>query len=404
MSGLTMEQRRECLDYLLSIRLPNAAGQESRILDTIEPDWANRLVIYGAGRLGHRLLDGLRKHGVEPMAFVDRNPAQYNSCMAGLEVLPPEAASQRFGADVVIAVAVWHPDLQGGIRSITEYLREIGFRHIVPFSHVFWKYPDTLLPAYLCDLPSRILPQVDAVRRAYALFDEPESQLTFLRHLELRITGDFAALPAPSNETQYFSDYFARPLVDEYFVDCGAYDGDTLAGFAQWTHGTFHHAIAFEPDPENFAHLQRRIADHQALRGRTRAVRAAVGEGPGRLRFAASGMTSAAISTNGNIDIDCISLDDEIGAELPTFIKMDIEGAELDALAGAAKVISTARPLLTICSYHSQNHLWEVPLMVRKLNPDSKLFLRIHGSDGYDLVCYAIPSSRTPSRTLSDLT
>lgn len=394
MINLSAEDYQDYLDKLLVVKLPAMANEERESIDRAAQGWETRLIIYGAGSLGQRMLEGLRRHGVQPIAFVDRNPVAQNRCIDGLKVLSPEVAAQRFGGEAVIAVAVWNPALHGGILSITDYLQGLGWRQVISFIQVFWRYPKTFLPHFLCDLPSRILPEVDLVRQAYMLFQEPESRLEFLRQLELRLTGDFAALPPPSQEAQYFSDRLVRPLREEYFVDCGAYDGDTLVGLAEWTGGTFRQAIAFEADPRNFVRLERQIAADQRLCGRTRAISAAVGGARRRLRFAATGMGNAGLSDDGNIEVDCVPLDEALEADLPTFIKMDIEGAEVDALAGATKVISRARPVLAICAYHLQRHLWEIPLLIRRLLPDSSLFLRMHCNDGFDLVCYGIPSSR----------
>jgi len=78
----------------------------------------------------------------------------------------------------------------------------------------------------------------------------------------------------------------------------------------------------------------------------------------------------------------------------PTYLKMDIEGAEVDTLAGASRVIRDHAPVLAICCYHCQDHLWRIPLPIHSLNPDYRFFLRPHDLEMWDLVCYAIPSGR----------
>jgi hypothetical protein len=88
-------------------------------------------------------------------------------------------------------------------------------------------------------------------------------------------------------------------------------------------------------------------------------------------------------------------LDDLLAGSRPTYIKMDIEGAEPDALAGAQRTIRQHRPVLSICVYHTQYHLWSIPLLVHELAPDYRLFLRPHDADGWDSVCYAIPEERS---------
>lgn len=84
-------------------------------------------------------------------------------------------------------------------------------------------------------------------------------------------------------------------------------------------------------------------------------------------------------------------LDDLIGDARVTFLKMDIEGAELKALEGARGTILANRPKLAICVYHHFKDLWEIPLFIKSLVPEYRIFLRHHTKLEYETVCYALP-------------
>ncbi len=127
-------------------------------------------------------------------------------------------------------------------------------------------------------------------------------------------------------------------------MDCGAFNGDSLLAYADWTGGRFQKAIAFEADPENFANLNSTVENDDRLRGRVRTVQEAVGLERSTLKFAASGMGNAAISTAGTVSVQCAPLDETLLDEQPTYIKMDIEGAEIDALTGASATLSGIAP------------------------------------------------------------
>jgi len=122
-----------------------------------------------------------------------------------------------------------------------------------------------------------------------------------------------------------------------------------------------------------------------------------VGAKRDKLHFRASGDEGARLATDGNFIVDCVPIDELALEDGPTFIKMDIEGAELDALEGARRSIQTHRPILSICVYHKQNDLWRIPLFIHSLVDDYRLFLRPHDVDGWQLVCYAIPANRLRS-------
>jgi hypothetical protein len=123
-----------------------------------------------------------------------------------------------------------------------------------------------------------------------------------------------------------------------------------------------------------------------------------VGDHSGTRRFNASGAGNAALSATGGLEVPGTTLDEALAAQHATFIKMDIEGEELAALRGAQRIIRRDRPILAICSYHLQNHLWEVPLLMSELLDRASLALMSHCMDGFDTVCYAIPEERSANR------
>ena len=127
------------------------------------------------------------------------------------------------------------------------------------------------------------------------------------------------------------------------------------------------------------------------LRDRVQVVAAAVGKERGTLRFQAAGLSSSAVCADGEYEVDAVPLDEALAGERATYIKMDIEGSEVDALRGASAIIGRDRPSLAICSYHVQDHLWRIPNLIGRLLPDSRLHFRTYAIDGWELVCYATP-------------
>ena len=79
----------------------------------------------------------------------------------------------------------------------------------------------------------------------------------------------------------------------------------------------------------------------------------------------------------------------------PTFIKLDVEGYEANAIRGAGDTLRLARPVVAACVYHVQNHVWEIPLQVASAVSDYCYALVPHLSDGWDLVFYAVPVERS---------
>ena len=76
--------------------------------------------------------------------------------------------------------------------------------------------------------------------------------------------------------------------------------------------------------------------------------------------------------------------------EKVTLIKMDIEGAELQSLKGAKRIIQHDKPKLAICIYHKPEDMVEIPLYIKELVPEYKLYIRHHSSNVSDTVLYAV--------------
>ncbi len=68
---------------------------------------------------------------------------------------------------------------------------------------------------------------------------------------------------------------------------------------------------------------------------------------------------------------------------------MDIEGAERKTIEGAENIIKKYRPELAICVYHRADDIFEIPLAIKKLVPEYKLYLRQHSDSLLDTVLYA---------------
>jgi len=385
---------QEQLESILTEDVAGARERERQAFDQLAGPWAQSVVLYGAGNLGRKVLRGLRQHNVEPIAFADANPALDGKQVEGVLVLSPEEAARRFRKEAVFVVCVWHPDREHGVQDIINRLSDLGVERVTSFVPLFWKYAETFLPYYLWDLPSRLLAAHAAIRDACGAF-EAESREEFTSELRLRLLGDFSVMLPPLQSAQYF----ARELFDvsdsECFIDCGAYDGDTIRDFVGTTSGKFRRLIAFEADRDNFQRLSKYVWEQPPTVSERISIRQmAVGKTSGMLRFTSTAGTDAGVSATGNTLVASASLDDALAGEVPTIVKMDIEGSEMDALEGAAHVIGTHKPLLAICIYHCPDHLWAVPLWLRKAEPEAKLFLRSYAVDGWESVCYAVPPGR----------
>jgi FkbM family methyltransferase len=346
------------------------------------------LVIFGAGNLGKKVAKALCSRNVVPLAFCDNNAALWGSAIAGVPVLSPAEAAKKF-PQATFMVAVWHPTRQEGLSYHIRALRSLGCKRVTTFIPVMWEFPETLLPNFFWDLPEKFTAAQADIDAARHLLDDAGRE-QFDRQLRFRIEGDPFALGDPESSAQYFPSDVFRLSAEECFVDCGAYDGDTLKSFMAESGGQFRRYIALEPEPAIVTRLESVVASDSYLQERVQVHKIAVGLRREVLRFHAAEEGSA-ISSTGELEIQCVTLDELLKDETPTFIKMDIEGFELDALEGGRQSIQRCRPKLAICAYHRPDHLWRIPLALNELLPGSHLTMRSYMADGRETVCYCIP-------------
>jgi FkbM family methyltransferase len=382
------------LEKLLNESIASAKQREKSAFDAITAPFEKSLVIFGAGNIGKKTMRTLRNAGIEPHAFSDNNSALWGSEIEGVPVLSPSDAAIRYGKNSAFVVTIWRGEGTDTMAERCEPLRKLGCERVVSFGALFWKFPDLFLPHYSFDLPHKVLEQANEIRSAFNIFEDINSRKEFVAQIRWRLWLDFDALPRPVAHEIYFPQDLITVTESESFVDCGAFDGDTMRNFLNSRGSAFGHYTAFEADPENYRKLEANVTKlPKAIQEKITIYPMAVGARREKVYFDARGTESSGVGGN-SLEIDSVPLDEVLLGTNLTWIKMDIEGSEPDALNGAKEIISSHAPVLAICVYHQQNHLWRIPLMISKMFTGYRFFLRPHLLESWDLVCYAIPASR----------
>ncbi len=162
-------------------------------------------------------------------------------------------------------------------------------------------------------------------------------------------------------------------------LDCGAYTGNTSAYFSQKT-GPAGHVYGFEPHPVLFEHYKRNMRELSNVTP----INCAVSRKKEILSFEDLDSGSR-ITKNSSIKVYAVGIDEFVQSqkiEKIDFIKMDIEGAEEDALHGAANTIKTFKPKLALSAYHKEADILTLPRLIRAIADDYRFALR-HFSNNY---------------------
>lgn len=163
---------------------------------------------------------------------------------------------------------------------------------------------------------------------------------------------------------------------NEIFIDCGAYDGETIKGFIEFSEGKYDKIYSFEPIPGYYKNTLQNIKN--AGIQKVELIQKGVWSSKAVFNFTDAGQASR-INDSGTIPVEVVAIDEIIPKnEKVTFIKMDVEGAEFEALKGAENTIRRCRPNLAICIYHKPTDVVEIPALITHFFSGYKFYIRHH--------------------------
>lgn len=211
-----------------------------------------------------------------------------------------------------------------------------------------------------------------------AIFQEiadAESRAAFVSVVKALITGEIEWIKPSSFREYEHPDTLARP--GDIIIDAGLFDSTVLRRFALAA-GPAGHVHGFEPEPSNYDFVLSTL-ERYGNPGNITVIKKGVWSQKGKMRVNPDGASSE-IGTIGNhcevIDIDSYVEENDIGKV--DLIKMDIEGAELNALQGASRTIRRNQPRLHISAYHRVGHIWQIPAMIKDLGREYKIHFAAH--------------------------
>lgn len=364
---------------------PAAPATPCRVADVLG---GRPVVVYGCG-------DGLitfsvfvlDKFGIRPEVLLDGKFATPTTvgdipAMAPADYRPDPALLERAVAVVTVGKTRFHPE-------IFATLRGLGFTRIVLASDIY-EYHLSHAPAGFEQLGQPwFAERADAIERGYALLADDKSRRVFEAVLETHVARKPVPIPHDPLDHQYFPHDVPLSAGVARTLNCGAYDGDTVRQLHA-RHGRIEALACFEPDLRNFARLRATLAERAGqLADSVIAFPCGVFDDDVQLRFSSGNRINSTLCDDGDTVIQCVALDHVVPDFRPTFINMDIEGAEPQALKGAEQLIRRHRPDLAICVYHQPAHLWDIALQLHALVPDYRFFLRNYTGFPAETVLYA---------------
>lgn len=344
----------------------------------------DRAVIFGAGGEGRLVKRYLEAKNKEVLFFCDNDPLKHGTFVDSLEVMAPE---ELLNQEYAVCIA------SDWARDIALQLKGMGVEDYLDLSRSA-DTPDEQdepfrvkgLTAHFAAGP--VLKNLAGIEDVYNLFEDDESKKTLLSILRYRLTLDPASLEVAPFE-EYYNPHVG-PEKGDVIIDAGAWTGDTAVSFARHLDSRCR-IFSFEPAKRNYEVLLKNI-EERGLGSVVTPVMAGLWNVNSRSFMNTDGYSwRLHVDSRGNEEIGLTALDDFLGSRGlgADLIKMDIEGAEAEAIAGARETISKQSPRLQISVYHKVNDLWEIPLLIKEINPGYRFYLSHHSQGLVGTVLYA---------------
>lgn len=341
--------------------------------DRIKELSSNKVALYGAGKYGENALINIKKYmpQLEVCCFIDDDKTRYNNDVEGIQVLSLGEAIEH-DENINILITNYY---------VSSVLKRIESQGVDVNKVFFWN--ELLIE----DIESQCLTRnAGNMRRSYNALADYLSKMIFKAMIEARFRKNTDLLGATCEKEQYFPADIFELTDEEVFVDAGAFDGDTIDMFLAHTNNKYKYIYAFEPDKTNYNSLIRHNDKENV-----KIYNAGLYCDNMETAFSASKGGSSKIAREGEDAVKVFRFDElELPEKEITFVKMDIEGSELAALRGMEETIKRNKPKLAICIYHKFEDLWELPLYIKSLVPEYRLYIRNYTSYLDEIVLYAV--------------
>ncbi|MBH0197047.1 MAG: FkbM family methyltransferase [Nitrospira sp.] len=386
--------------------LPDTSAAIAQLADILSapPGSGPRVIdgpfaLYGAGKLGRMAMDFFGHAQLAPAVVVDANAEQVRHipCWQSCSVLLPGEVPAHMKRTLPLVVSV----ATVCFTELADTLRRQGWQEVVPLYDVMEAYRRCYPVGngwFMGDLNQTEQVMVEQVLAGWS------DDLSRAHHLQFiawhRLRQDWIFNDGPIDlERRYFIPEVVSILRDqEVFVDVGAHKGEIAKVFRETVNNRFAEILMFEPDARNADVIKAGLQSlPEYVRRRHRLLPQALCRQTGKQPFFSQLGYGSQLCWFGHDMVEVTALDDTDIA--PSYLKLHLEGHELDALQGAEKTIRRHRPIIAVTTYHSEAGLWQLPSWLMATLMDYRFYLRLHSWCGTGAVMYCLPNERSAVST-----
>ena len=350
------------------------------LLDSLKDgSWGGyRIVLYGAGYCGHEALKQFRDREIDVYAICD--DARIGQELDGFPI--SDISLIEPDGDLKIFVT------SGFNEKMIDKLKRLGLYQYYVKADFGRFEPEKETYKFF-------LRHKNEVEETYDLLEDDLSKKLFVSLINYRISRNSEFIDEMrESSTQYFPEEpnLRFPIVSSLkahsFLDLGAYDGDSIRDFLYYTGCEYEKIIAVEASEKNYKELVENCARLHDVD----CINVGISDSRKELSFNMSDAKNSFVSADGEAVLAVDSVDNILRGREVSFIKMDIEGAEYDAIRGAEKTIRKYVPILAVSVYHLTEDLFRLPLLIEEIVPGRyRYYMRHYSPTIIETILYAVP-------------
>jgi FkbM family methyltransferase len=346
-----------------------------------------KVYIYGSGSFSRLVFRICGELGVKIEGFVDHLSTSNDSFRKVLKVSELPDSERVF---VLLGVCNLFGDLNTIVAALLQRNSQIQIISPVLFAQISFSNGIKLDNYWLTGDTSYVNRSQTRIEKAKSILSDQKSKDLVDQIIRYRLRGQVTDIPEPENILiQYLPLDLPTPPMVLRMLELGSFRGEDMIRLSE-SGRSIETAFCFEPDLNNFRLLVNSV-NNLSLPNVYFLPIGAYNQ-TGFLQFSSDRNSSARVLKSGAQTILAMNITEFLGKNSVNYIKMDIEGAESEALDGLENVVKLQKPHMAICVYHKPEDLWELPLKVHGMVPNSyDFFLRTYGHQTFDTILYCIP-------------